>query len=185
MLLFFHSIPMNYDLSCCAYLAIKFLRIVLYLYNEGLFTVVEFKIVWYSPRVPAGAVSSEGHDALGDFFTIRSRNNHFLVKWDIFLISPFFTIVVISIHHFVDTSNHDVQYWIYQDGHDLDLFAGFKSLGSCRPNKEDFRLIREIQNKRAVFSDFDAVNPFFKRQFWSDLSHSLAITMVILWNADW
>jgi hypothetical protein len=35
---------------------------------ELFFAAVEFKVVRYSPRVPAGAASAEGHFAFGNFF---------------------------------------------------------------------------------------------------------------------
>jgi hypothetical protein len=67
-------------LPCCGYFAVKLLRIVLYLHIEGFFVTVELEVVWRSPRVPAGTVSAEGHDALGDFFSISPCYDHLRIE---------------------------------------------------------------------------------------------------------
>ncbi len=73
-------ILINHELPCCGYFAVKLQRIVLYLHVEGLFIAVEFKVIWHSPRVPAGAVSPEGHNTLGDFFAIGSCDNYLWIE---------------------------------------------------------------------------------------------------------
>ena len=76
----FCLIPVNYNLPGCGYFAVKFQRIVCYLHVEGLFAAVDFKAGWHSPRVPAGAGSAEGHDALGDLFAVGPCYNHFWIE---------------------------------------------------------------------------------------------------------
>ena len=64
------SILINHNLPCCGYFTVKLFGIVFHLDVELLFAAIYFKIVWYSPRVPAGAVSPEGHGALGNLFAV-------------------------------------------------------------------------------------------------------------------
>ena len=61
---------MNYYLPYRGYFPVKLFGIVFHINIEFLFAAVDFKIVRYPPRVPAGAVSAEGHSTLGDLLTI-------------------------------------------------------------------------------------------------------------------
>ena len=63
-------ISINHDLACCGNFAVKLFGIVFHLDVELLFAAIDFKVVWYSPRVPAGAVSAEGHGALCYLFAV-------------------------------------------------------------------------------------------------------------------
>ena len=62
------SILINHNLPGCGYFAVKLFGIVFHLDIELLFAAVDFKIAWYSPREPTGAVSPKGHGALGYLF---------------------------------------------------------------------------------------------------------------------
>ncbi len=73
-------IPINHDLPCRAHFAVKLQRIVLHLHVEGLFVAVEFEVIWYSPRVPAGAVSPKGHRTLGNLFAVSARDDHIRIE---------------------------------------------------------------------------------------------------------
>jgi len=70
------SVPTNHDLAHRRYLAVQFQCVVQYLDIECLFVSVEFKVFRHSPRVPAGTVSPEGHDALSHLFTVGSCDDH-------------------------------------------------------------------------------------------------------------
>ena len=69
-------IPTNHDLPCRGDLAVELLCVVAYLDSEGLFVDVEFEIGRHSPRVPAGAVSTKGHDALGHLLAVGPRDDN-------------------------------------------------------------------------------------------------------------
>ena len=45
--------------------AVQFLRVVVHGDRKDFFLAGHFQVLWYSPRVPAGAVSSKGHFAFG------------------------------------------------------------------------------------------------------------------------
>ena len=64
------SIIINNDLPRCGYFAVKLFGIVFHLDVELLFAAIDFKVVWHSPRVPAGSVSAEGHGALSYLFAV-------------------------------------------------------------------------------------------------------------------
>ena len=44
--------------------------------GEGLFVAGKLQVLWYSPRVPAGAASAKGHCALGHFLSGRIGDDH-------------------------------------------------------------------------------------------------------------
>lgn len=73
-------IPVNHNLPRSGYLAVKLLCIVKYLNIKCFFAAVEFKVGRHSPRVPASAVSSEGHDALGNLFAVCSCDDDFGIE---------------------------------------------------------------------------------------------------------
>ena len=109
--------PTNHDLTCSGYLAVKLLHIVYDLDVKCFFAAVEFKIGRYSPRVPTCTVSPERHYALGNLFTIVSRDNNFGIERGRVLDSVFLTIRG-NVFPFLfscsigKTTDHDVQFRI-------------------------------------------------------------------------
>jgi len=59
------SVARDDDFTLCGYFAVKLEGIEDDFDGEGLTVIFELNIVRYSPRVPACAVSAEGHDAFG------------------------------------------------------------------------------------------------------------------------
>ena len=45
--------------------AVELLRFISHCCSQFFFVAVQFQILWYTLRVPAGACSAKGHDALG------------------------------------------------------------------------------------------------------------------------
>ncbi len=68
------------DLPCGAHLAVQLLCIVGHRHGQLFFVAGEGQIVRYTPRVPAGARSAKGHDALGDHFAVGSGDDHLRIE---------------------------------------------------------------------------------------------------------
>jgi hypothetical protein len=70
----------DFDFSLCGYIAVKLLGFVGYCYGQLFFVAIDFKVVWYTPRVPACARSAKGHYALGDDFTVSSCYHYLRIQ---------------------------------------------------------------------------------------------------------
>jgi hypothetical protein len=70
----------DFDLSLGGYFAVELLRFVRHRYGQFLLVAVDFKIVWHTPRVPAGAGSTKGHHALGYYFAVSTRYHNFGIE---------------------------------------------------------------------------------------------------------
>ena len=75
------------DLSLCSYLAVELLGFVGHGDGEFFFVTLQFQILWYTPRVPAGACSAKGHNALGHDLAIGPGDDDLGIKGFIHLAS--------------------------------------------------------------------------------------------------
>jgi hypothetical protein len=73
-------IPENDYISFALYHAVELARLVNHLDLESLFVAVKLYIFRHSPRVPAGAVSAEGHHALGHNFAVTAAYDNPRIK---------------------------------------------------------------------------------------------------------
>ena len=68
----------DHDFSLCGYFAVELLRLVRHCYGQLFLVAIDSKIGRYTPRVPAGARSAKGHDALGHDVAVCPRYHHLL-----------------------------------------------------------------------------------------------------------
>jgi hypothetical protein len=70
----------DFDFPLSGYFAVKLLSFVGHRYGQLFLAAVNFKVVWYTPRVPAGAGSAKGHYALGDDLAVGPHYHYVRVQ---------------------------------------------------------------------------------------------------------
>lgn len=74
------SLPTDGDPASADDLTVEFLCIISGGDSESFFITIELKIIRYTPRVPAGARSAKGHNALGDHLAVSSFDHHLRIE---------------------------------------------------------------------------------------------------------
>lgn len=99
--------------SLGSHCAVELLRLIGHGYGQFFLHTFQFEIVWYTPRVPAGACSAKGHDALGHHLAIGPGNDDFGIERLGTLVAASTGAFLFDLHGcIIQTPDHDVQFRI-------------------------------------------------------------------------